>query len=159
MRKYPDHYGNYISYNVDLNSFYKNLNGTSFKGISINKLRELQMNSRNLLKLLKNPQLPPSKSGRYIKIMNSIKTNPAGFGATNEAEKFIFFMFCIDPTFEAAKISGECNKTDEKKEKMISYFGLFDRKLIILENFFIKNFLSEKKRNEIKEEIENRVFK
>lgn len=159
MRKYPEHYENYINYDVDLNSFYKNLNGTSFKGININKLRELQMNSKNLLKLLKNPQLPSSKIGRYIKIMNSIKTNPKGFGITNDAEKYIFFMFCIDPTYEAAKISGECNKIEEIKQKMISHFGLFDRKLIIIENFFIKNFLTEKKRNEIKEEIENRVFK
>lgn len=159
MRNYPYHFENHLSYDVDINSFYKNLNGTSFKGVTVQKLKELKENSRNLLKLLKNPKLPPNKPGKYIRIMNSIKTNPTGFGVTNEAEKYIFFMFCIDPNFEAAKISGECNKTEEVKEKMISHFGLFDKRLIIIENFFIKNFLTEKKRNEIKEEIENRVFK
>ena len=159
MRNYPGHFENYLSHDTDINSFYKNLNGTSFKEISIEKLKELKRNSNNLLKLLKNPKLPASKPGKYIRIMNSIKTNPTGFGVSNEAEKYIFFMFCIDPTFEAVKINGECNTTKEVKEKMINHFGLFDKKLIIVENFFIKNFLTEKKRNEINEEIEKRVFK
>ena len=159
MRNYPEHFGYCFSYTADINDFYKNLKNTNFNELNQEKLEELKNNANNLPKLLKNPQLPSTKIGKYVKIMNSIKTNPKGFGVNNEAEKFIFFMFSVDPTFEAVKIYGESNKTDKVKEKMEKYFGVFDKRLIIVEKFFVKNFLSEKKRNEINEEIDKRAFK
>jgi len=159
MRNYPDKFESYISYVADVNDFYKNIKNTNFAELNKEKLKELKYNSTILYKLLKNPKLPTNKTGKYIKIMNSIKTNPKGFGATNEAEKFIFFMFCIDPSFEAAKIAGECNTIQELKEKMINYFGIFDKRLIKIENLFIKNFLSKKQKTKIQDEIEKRVFK
>lgn len=159
MRKYPDHFGYQISFKVDIDSFYKNLNGTSFKGIDSKKLVALKVISNQLNSFFNNNNLHFSKASRYVKIMNRIKTNPKGYGVSNEAEKYLLFMFSVDPSFEAAKIQGESNKIDETKEKMENFFGIYDRRLIILENYFIKNFLSEKKRNEIKEEIDKRVFK
>lgn len=159
MRKYPDHFGYQISYKVDIDSFYKNLNGTSFRGLDSKKLLTLKSTSKPLNGFYNNDNMPYNKVSRYVKIMNRIKTNPKGYGVTSEAEKYLLFMFSIDPNFEAAKIHGECNKIDETKEKMQNYFGIYDRRLIILENYFIKHFLSEKKRNEINEEIEKRVFK
>lgn len=159
MRKYPDHFGYQISYKVDIDSFYKNLNGTSFRGLDSKKLLTLKATSKPLNGFYNNDNMPYNKVSRYVKIMNRIKTNPKGYGVTSEAEKYLLFMFSIDPSFEAAKIHGECNKIDETKEKMQNYFGIYDRRLIILENYFIKLFLSEKKRNEINEEIEKRVFK
>ena len=159
MRKYPDYFGYQISYKVDMDSFYKNLNGTSFKGLSSKELLNLRATSNQLNAFFNNNNLPFSKVGRFVKIMNRIKTNPKGYGVSNEAEKYLLFMFSVDPSFEAAKIHGECNNIEETKQKMKNYFGIYDRRLIILENYFIKYFLSEKKRNEIKEEIEKRVFK
>ena len=159
MRKYPDHFGYQISYKVDIDSFYKNLNGTSFRGLDSKKLLTLKATSKSLNRFYNNDNMPYNKVSRYVKIMNRIKTNPKGYGVSSEAEKYLLFMFSIDPSFEAAKIHGECNKIDETKEKMQNYFGVYDRRLIILENYFIKHFLSEKKRNEINEEIEKRVFK
>ena len=159
MRNYPDYFGYQISFKVDVDSFYKNLNGTSFKGLDSKKILELKENSNYFNKFYNNNNLPFNKINRYVKIMNRIKTNPKGYGVSSEAEKYLLFMFCVDPTFEAAKIYGECNKTNEVKQKMERYFGIYDRRLIILEKFFIKHFLSDKKKNEINEEIEKRVFK
>lgn len=159
MRKYPDHFAYQISYKVDIDSFYKNLKGTSFRGLTSKKLLELKAISNQLNAFYKNNNIPYDKVSRYVKIMNRIKTNPKGYGVSSEAEKFLLFMFSVDPTFEAAKIHGECNKIEETKEKMQNYFGIYDRRLIILENYFIKYFLSEEKRNEIQEEIEKRAFK
>ena len=76
-----------------------------------------------------------------------------------EEEKFILFMFSVDPTFEAIKIYGECNHINQLKQKMISFFGLYDSKLITIERNFIKNFFSEKEKEIINDEIEKRVFK
>lgn len=159
MRNYPYHFEYQKSYTVDINSFYKNLNGTSFRGLNKEKLIELLNISKTLNAFYKNNNIPINRVGRYVKIMNRIKTNPKGYSISNEAEKYLLFMFSVDPSFEAAKIHGECNKIEETKQKMERYFGIYDRKLIILENFFIKHFLSEKKRNEINDEIEKRVFK
>ena len=41
--------------------------------------------AKYILKLLKNPILPPSKAGRYIKIMNSIKIRNLELGAGTPA--------------------------------------------------------------------------
>lgn len=159
MRKYPIYYGYQPDFTVDINSFYKNLNGTNFKGLDTKKILTLKLTSNSLNAFYNNDNIPLNKISRYVKIMNRIKTNPKGYGVSSEAEKFLLFMFSVDPTFEAAKINGECNKEEETKKKMENYFDIYDRRLIILENYFIKHFLSEKKRNEINEEIEKRVFK
>lgn len=147
----------YINYckNIII-SFYKNLNGTSFKNINDSKILELYKNSANIL----NPEnISSHKLINYTKTMKKIDTNQEVYNVCSEAEKFILFMFAVDPNFEAAKIYGECNYIKEIKAKMVQYFGIFDRKLIIIENFFIKHFLSKEKRNEINEEIEKRVYR
>lgn len=159
MRNYPNHFDYQMSYKVDMDSFYRNLNGTKFKGLTKEKLIQLINTSKSLNGYYNNNNIPFNKVSKYVKIMNRIKINPKGYGITSEAEKYLLFMFSVDPSFEAAKIHGECNKTEEVKNKMEIYFGIYDRRLIILENFFIKHFLSEKKRNEINEEIEKRVYK
>lgn len=159
MRYWPEPYQYYTSLKSDIQSFYKDLNGTSFKGINKEKLIELLNNSKNLNRFFNNNNTKIQKHGKYVKIMNKIKTNPKSFGAYTEAEKFLVFMFSVDPNFEAAKIHGAYNTTEEIKLEMEKHFGLYDSKLIIIENFFIKNFLSEKTRNKINEEIEKRAFK
>ncbi len=159
MRKHPNNFEYQLSFKTDIDSFYKNLNGANFKGINKEKLTQLLNISKTLNAFYNNENIHFNRISRYVKLMNRIKTNPKGYGISSEAEKFILFMFSVDPNFEAAKIFGECNKTEEIKEKMSIFFGIYDRRLIILENYFIKNFLSEKKRNEIQEEIQKRVFK
>lgn len=148
-----------INYKVDMESFYEKLGNTSFKGLDSKKILTLKIISKDLNKFYNNNNLPINIVKKYIKIMNSIKTNPKGYRVNNDAEKYLLFMFSVDPNFEAAKIHGESNNTNETETKMINYFGIYDRKLIILENYFIKNFFNEQKRNEIIEEIERRVHK
>ena len=95
-----------------------------FGGLTSKKLLELKAISNQLNAFYKNNNIPYDKVSRYVKIMNRIKTNPKGYGVSSEAEKFLLFMFSVDPTFEAAKIHGECNKIEETKEKMQNYFGI-----------------------------------
>ena len=96
---------------------------------------------------------------KYVKIMNKIKTNPKHYNVESLAERYILFMFSVDPTFEAVKIYGECNKINEVKKKSNQFFGLYDKRLISLEKFFIKNFLSSEMKKRIDEEINERVYK
>lgn len=149
----------HLSYNIDINSFYENSNKISFKGIDSKKILILKAISKQLNEYYNNPNIPLNKVAKYVKIMNRIKSNPKGYGVSSQAEKYILFMFSVDPNFEAAKIHGECNKAEEAKEKMRMHFGLYDKRLILIENYFIRRFLSEGKRNEINEEIERRVYK
>lgn len=151
--------GYHSSYSIDINSFYENLSSTSFKGLDPKRILILKAFSKQLNEFYNNKDIRLNKVGRYVKIMNRVKSNPKGYGITSDAEKYLLFMFSVDPNFEAAKIHGECDRINEAKEKMKMYFGLYDRKLIILENYFIKHFLSEEKRNEINKEIERRAFK
>lgn len=148
-----------FNYNIDINSFYENLSGTSFKGVDLKRILILKTISKQLNEYYNNSNIHLNKVGKYVKIMNKIKTNPKGYGVTSESEKYLLFMFSVDPNFEAAKIHGECDRINDVKTKMRMHFGVYDRKLILLENYFIKHFLSEEKRNEINEEIERRVYK
>lgn len=137
--------------------FYIN-RSVSFKDITterIKELKDLSLVTSNILNCSKTS----TKTEDYVKLMNSIRLNYRKYGIQSDAEKLILFMFSIDPTFEAAKIAGECNRTDEIKYKMINKFGLYDKNLIKIENFFIKYFLSEKSRKSINDEIERRAFK
>ena len=149
----------YSSHKTDIASFYKDLNGTSFKGITADKLDVLKESSLELSKFYHNNSTPLKKHAKYAKIMNTIKTNPKKYNINSQAEKFILFMFIVDPNFEAAKIYGSYNHIDEIKLEMEKYFGFFDSKLITIENFFIKHFLNTENKNILKEEIEKRAFK
>ena len=147
------------SYSLDINSFYENLSNTSFKGLDPKRILILKVFSKQLNEFYNNNAIRLNKVGRYVKIMNRIKSNPKGYGVSSDAERYLLFMFSVDPNFEAAKIHGECDIINDAKAKMKMHFGLYDRKLILLENYFIKHFLSEEKRKEINEEIEIRAFK
>lgn len=160
MKNYANKFvKDYIDYSNDINAFYKNLSETDFKDITLEKLQELKLTSESLNKEFNNINLAHCKSMRYGKISIKIRTNPKKYNISTDAEKFILFMFSVDPDFEAAKIYGGCNTNEETKRLMEKYFGIYDKNLIIIENFFIKNFLSEKKRKEINKEIERRAFK
>lgn len=77
----------------------------------------------------------------------------------NDTEKYILFMFSIDPNFEAIKILGQYNKLSEIKLAMILNFGIYDKNLFTIEKFYIKHFFSEKEKEDINNEIQKRAFK
>lgn len=137
--------------------FYNN-RSINFKNITIEKIKELKELSTLTSNILNSNKFN-TDAENYVKLMNNIRLNYKKYGIQSDAEKLILFMFSIDPTFEAAKIAGECNRTDEIKYKMINKFGLYDKNLIKIENFFIKYFLSEKYKKYINDEIERRAFK
>lgn len=151
-------------HNIPMNNIYDYVKrfyinrSVSFKDITIERIKELKDLSLVTSNIL-NCSKTSTKTEDYVKLMNSIRLNYRKYGIQSDAEKLILFMFTIDPTFEAAKIAGECNRTDEIKYKMINKFGLYDKNLIKIENFFIKYFLSEKSRKSINDEIERRAFK
>ena len=151
-------------HNIPMNNIYDYVKrfyinrSVSFKDITIERIKELKDLSLVTSNIL-NCSKTSTKTEDYVKLMNSIRLNYRKYGRQRDAEKLILFMFTIDPTFEAAKIAGECNRTDEIKYKMINKFGLYDKNLIKIENFFIKYFLSEKSRKSINDEIERRAFK
>ena len=148
----------YIINKSDINSFYKNLNETNFNQVNKKKLFILKLISSKLNHFYNAKIEFTSKSEEYFKLMNRIKTNPKGYGVETEADKFILFMFSVDPTYELFKIWGESNTIKEFKDKSLTKFGVVDKKLLYLEKFFIKYFLSQEKQNEIYEEVNNRAF-
>lgn len=147
----------YIDFNVDFNSFYQNFSNSNFSGITTKKLIELKCFSKEFNNYWKS-NLDEDIRFKYITIMNKIKTAPFKYRATNDAEKYLLFMFSIDPTFELFKIWNTHNTIEEIKNKAIGKFGLFDKNLFVLERFFIKNFLSAEKQAEIFEQINNDIY-
>lgn len=158
MDKSHDYVFDYINFNIDIDDFYRNKNNIDFKNITAKKLIELKCFSKKFNNYWKNAPIKDIRY-KYITIMNKIKTAPFKYRVTNEAEKFILFMYSIDPTFEVYKIWNEYNTTKEIKNSLLNKFGLVDKNLYIIEKYFIHHFLSMEKQNEIEEEINNRIYK
>lgn len=165
----------YLSaYNKTLQNFYKKLDLNSFN-ISEERIEQLKEQSININKLFNNEKRG-TKLNRYITIVEKIHCNNRTNSNYNPElrvynknstyyptftydEKYLLLMFAVDPNLEAAIIALSCNKLDEIKSQMVQKFGVFDLKLIRIEQHYIKYLLDSEKRKEIEEEVENRVFK
>ena len=141
----------YLEYcnNIIIN-FYKNIDNLNFNELSENKIIELYN--------IKDTLIEKTSNYKIINYINKIKKLSKN-NKFNETEKFILFMFSVDPNFEAVKILGEYNKFNEIKLAMIINFGIYDKNLFTIEKFYIKHFFSEKEKNDINNEIEKRAFK
>lgn len=144
---------------VAIDPFYKNLKNTNFGAIDQNRLKEIFEISKILKIEIDKKFIKLSKLQRHERIIYFIRSNPKQYNIKGEAEAFILFMFAVDPTFEAIKIYSESNNIKEIKSKMIETFGIFDKNLIRLERFTVEKLLSEEKRKEVNEILEQRAFK
>ena len=141
----------YLEYcnNIIIN-FYKDIDNLNFNYLSKERIIELYNIKDSLLEKMSNYKI--------INYINKIKRLEKS-NIFNNTEKFILFMFSIDPNFEAIKILGEYNKLNEIKLAMILNFGIYDKNLFTIEKFYIKHFFSEKEKEDINNEIEKRAFK
>ena len=141
----------YLEYcnNIMIN-FYKNIDNLIFHDLNEERIVELYN--------VKDSLLEKKSNYKIINYMNKIKKLQK-CNNLNETEKYILFMFSIDPNFEAIKILGEYNKLNEIKLAMILNFGIYDKNLFTIEKFYIKYFFSEKEKEDINNEIEKRAFK
>lgn len=144
------------SWLIDINAFYRNLKLIKMGEISLKKVEELKELSKKLNIFFENTNSDFSKIRKYAKIVNRIKMNPKPYTAL---EQRLLLMFSVDPEFEAIMIFEESNYINQIKSNMVKRFGLYDPNLINTEKWFIKHFLSEENKNQIKEEIDRRVFK
>ena len=161
-------------YYKTLENFYKKLDLSTFN-ITEERINELKEQSININKLFNNEKRG-TKLNRYITIVEKIHCNNRTNSIYNPSlrtynknsvyyptftydEKYLLLMFSVDPNLEAAIISLSCNKVNEIKTQMVEKFGVFDLKLIRVEQHYIKYMLDSEKRKEIEEEVENRVFK
>lgn len=142
-----------------INSFYSNLSKAHFTKLTAKKLLTLKYFSKELNKYFITPSNNLTKRVKYLKIMDKIKTNPKFWGIEDFAEQYILFMFSVDPNFEVAITFGECNRIYEAKNLIENRIGIFDYKLLKLEKYYIKNFMTETARKQIEEEIDKRAFK
>lgn len=143
-------------FNSTMQYFYKDLNGTSFKNINTIKMLEIINKSTKLRKSFENDKT--CGYNKYIGLMKKINNYKVNLNIKSEAEKFLVFMFVVDPNYEIFIEYGVANRTDEIKKFMENKYGVYDPKLILIEKFFVKHFLTQKKKDELNEEIERRVF-
>lgn len=148
-----------------LNSFYNSAK-VNFNNIDENKLNEIIIRAKEFNKMFKNKNFRYLKSDRYLRLMEIINSNyrennpvKNKFATTSLSEKFLLFMFSVDPEFDAAIIYGSEDRIKNIKEKMLEKFGVFDENLVRIEKYAIKKLLSKEKQNEINEEIDRRAFK
>ena len=141
----------YLEYcnNIMIN-FYKNIDNLNINELNEKKITELYN--------IKDSLLDKTSDHKIINYINKIKKLSKNNNFT-ETEKFILFMFSVDPNFEATKILGEYNGLNKIKLAMILNFGIYDKNLFTIEKFYIKNFFSEKEKQDINNEIEKRAFK
>lgn len=151
-------YNNY-STKADLNSFYNSFHDLEIEDINVDKINEIKQKSEELNYFYEGEFSNFSKGVRYVKVLNKIKTNPKKYNLTNSTEKLLMLMFAVDPSFEAIKIHNEFNKIDDARFDMEKYFGIFDKNLIKIELWYIKNLLDEESKKLLEEEIDKRVYK
>ena len=154
------------NYKIILEKFYKDFDNANFNSITKEQLEKLKEKSIYVNRLYNKKQFGENKSVKYIKILEKIlcshRTNPAvdsPFTTTTKEEMYLLFLLSIDSDLEAAKIFGSFNKILEIKYEMEKKLGIFDIGLVRLEKIYMKTFLTDEKRKEIEEEIENRSFK
>lgn len=144
--------------NPDIASFYKNFNTKDFKNINASKLLELKKKSKGLNEYYTKDNFYNKKS-KYIRLMNKFKTNPKGYGITNDLEKYILFMYSVDPKFKATYMYASVNKIQEVRMDMVKEFGVFDPNLVQIEKYYILNILGPKKKKEILDKVEELSFR
>lgn len=150
---------------VTLKMFY-NIDKVSFKDITTEKLTNIIERAKEIHNLYLNEEFRVKKSERYLRIMELINSNYRKdirvnnhYSSTSQSEKYLLFMFSIDPEFEIAIIHASEDRTDDIKNKIREKFGVYDPYLIIIEKAVIKKLLDSEKQSVIYEEIEKRAFK
>lgn len=150
---------------VTMQAFYS-VDKISLKNIDTDKLLNIIEQSKKINSLFLNEGFKSRKSERYLRIMELINSNYRSdirvnnhYATTSQEEKFLLFMFSIDPNFEIAIIHGSEDRTYDIKTKIREKFGVYDPYLIRIERAVINKLLSNEKKNEIYEEIEKRAFK
>ena len=147
------------NYKPDIDSFYKNFYNINFENISDNDMMRFKEISKPINKFYEYKNTPYTKLKKYIMLMNKIKTNPKGFGVTNELEKYIFFMYSVDPNLDAIVIHESYNNSKEIKTNLEKRFGIYDNKLILIERNFVKYILSPKDKKEIQDRIDDAIYR
>lgn len=150
---------------VTMQAFY-NTNKIHLNKIDNNKLLDIIEKAKRINKLFLDESFKSCKSERYLRIMELIHSNYSTtrdvknhYATKSQEEKFLLFMFSIDPNFEIAIIHASEDRTYDIKTKIREKFGVYDPYLIRIEKAVIKSLLSNEKKNEIYEEIEKRAFK
>ena len=150
---------------VTMQTFY-NVNKINLKNIDNTKLLNLINQSKKINELFLDETFKENKIERYLRIMELIHSNYSEtrdvknhYATKSQAEKFLLFMFSIDPNFEIAIIHGSEDRISDIKTKIRDKFGVYDPNLIRIENGVIKKLLSDEQKNQIYEEIEKRAFK
>jgi len=150
---------------VTMQTFYS-VDKISLKNIDNDKLLNIIEQSKKINRLFLDESFKSCKSERYLRIMELINSNYSKtrdvknhYATKSQEEKFLLFMFSIDPNFEIAIIHASEDRTYNIKTKIRKKFGVYDPYLIRIEKAVIKKLLSNEKKNEIYEEIEKRAFK
>ena len=129
----------YCNSNADFTDFYNGIDKTldnNFSSIENDKLEELKEISSELNIFFNNKYLELIKPGRYIKIMNRIRTNPKMFKATTKEEQYLLFMLSVDPNLEAIIIYNKFNTSKQIKANFEKVFGIYDKNLVKIEKCY-----------------------
>jgi len=146
----------------DMNDFYKYLSEANFNLITHKRLLQLKANSLELNKFFNNKHSNLTKAQRYVRIMNNIKRNPDKYNIDINnycADIYFLFMFSVDPNFEVIITQQSYNRMDEIKNNLRLNFGIYDINLIRLEAFYLRRFATEKKKKQIQDKVNEKVYK
>lgn len=149
---------------IIMKAFY-NVDKINFKDITKEKLIDIIKKAKKIHQLFLNTSFKNFQSERYLRIMELINSNyrtinpvVSPYATTSQEEKFLLFLFSVDPEFEAAIIYASENRINDAKKKIREKLGIYDTNLIKIEKAVITRFLSIEKQNKINEEIDRRIY-
>lgn len=148
-----------ICHNTAYNLFYKNLNSFRLSPISDERIEAIKLLAKmERLNFLTNPRIKLAQTKKLLKLMEKLATRPENYNIT-ENEKYLFYMFAVDPTFEAYIIAATAGDASKIKSRMLAKFGLNDVNLIRLERKFVNLKMLSDNREKLEDEIDKRALK
>ena len=147
-----------LNCSIVYNLFYKGLSSFKLSSISDERIEAIKLLAKmERLNFLTNPRIKLAQTKKILKLMEKLATRPENYNIT-ENEKYLFYMFAVDPTFEAYIIAATASDASKIKSCMLAKFGLNDVNLIRLERKFVNLKMLSNNREKLEDEIDKRAL-
>ena len=133
-----------------LTNFYLGIEQINFENIDEASINNILNKAKALNEFYTKENFKHTKIEKYFKIIEIVNSGYTSSFYTNSAqEKFLLFLYSIDPEFDTLVIYGSEKDSKNIEKQMIKKFGLYDENIIVLENMILKNVLTNQKKEEI----------
>lgn len=124
--------------NNSISNFYKHLKFTGFVKISDERKEELDIIVSNNITYFTN--ITENKLSLMSLLADRLTTSYKNYGLLNGDEKAYFWIKLLDPKLQHLAVFEATSKTSEVKKMIIKNLDFYDKRLLLLEQYYNKRF-------------------